>query len=173
MVHSRLLSLTILLSLLAVTSGFRTFDRLPVGVIVVNDTIPPLNQKMVEFVDANLKKKVGRGECWDVAAEALAHAGASWDGRYEFGKLIDPEQQDVLPGDILQFENVVARDRSGNVTREERMGKHTAIVYRVLDTGVYDIAHQNTDLTGRKLGVSRFLLDSVVRGKVLVYRPSN
>ena len=120
----------------------------------------------------NMKKKVGRGECWDLAAEALDHAGASWDHKYAFGTVVNPEKEVVFPGDIVQFENVLTRDKSGNVAREEKMPKHTAIIYRVIDKGVYDIAHQNTDITGRKVGLSRFVLDHVVRGTVTVYRPA-
>ena len=133
--------------------------------------LPPLNGKVIEFVDAHMKKKVGRGECWDLAAEALQYAGASWDGKYKFGRRIDPAKEKVLPGDVVQFENVHAVDRTGNVQREERMTKHTAIIHHVHDDGIYTLAHQNTDLTGRKVGTSRFLMRSVVRGKVIIYRP--
>ncbi len=135
------------------------------------DSVPALNQKVIEFVKANMSKKVGRGECWDLAANALEHAGAQWDGSYGFGSPVDPVKDQVFPGDIVQFENVVTQDRSGNVKREEKMPKHTAIIYRVVQPGVYDIAHQNTDVTGRKVGTSRFVLDHVVRGKVMIYRP--
>jgi hypothetical protein len=148
-----------------------TFSTAALPATPAGDTLPALNGRVVEFVEANLKKKVGRGECWDLAAKALEHAGASWDGAYRFGRLIDPENEEILPGDIIQFENVVTRDRTGNVKREERMPKHTAIIYKVHDEGIFTLAHQNTDVSGKKVGTSRFLLDSVVRGKVIVYRP--
>ncbi len=133
--------------------------------------LPEVNRKVIEFVDMHMDKKVGRGECWDLAAGALDHADADWDGRYGFGEVIDPAKEAILPGDLVRFKNVVTRDRSGNVTREERMAEHTAIIYKVHDKGVFDLAHQNTDVAGRKVGVSRFLLNSVVRGKVAFYRP--
>jgi hypothetical protein len=135
--------------------------------------LPPLNQKVLEFVEANMGKKVGRGECWDLASEALQHAGAVWDGKYTFGRCIDPTREEVLPGDIAQFENVYVKDRTGNVLREERMAKHTAVIHEVHEPGIFTLAHQNTDVTGKKVGKSRFLMKSVVRGKVLIYRPTS
>jgi hypothetical protein len=166
--RTRLLSLSFLAATALLLSGFRPASLVLPG---QSDPTPEINRKVVEYVEANMKKKVGRGECWDLAARALDHAGAEWDGKYTFGRLLDPETEDVLPGDVIQFEKVVTRDRSGNVAREERMNKHTAIVYRVLDTGVFDIAHQNTDMTGKKVGVTRFILDTVIRGDVMIYRP--
>ncbi len=139
---------------------------------IISDSLPPLNQKVVEYVQMNMKQKVGRGECWDLASGALEHAGATWDGKYQFGTPVDVKNNEVLPGDIVQFDNVHSKDNSGNVAREEPMPKHTAIIYRVIAKGVYDIAHQNTDITGRKVGVSRFVMDHVVRGKVSIYRPA-
>lgn len=50
---------------------------------------PELNQKIITFVSQNIGKKVGRGECWDLAAQALNQAGASWDGQYNFGRVIN------------------------------------------------------------------------------------
>src|SRR5688572_15897370 len=32
------------------------------------DTVPELNQKVIDFVKTKLNKKVGEGECWDLAA---------------------------------------------------------------------------------------------------------
>ncbi|MDQ3100930.1 MAG: hypothetical protein M3R08_06060, partial [Bacteroidota bacterium] len=59
------------------------------------DTLPPLNQKVVEYVQLNMKQKVGRGECWDLAAAALEHAGAAWDGKYQFGTPVDVKSAEV------------------------------------------------------------------------------
>ncbi len=134
-------------------------------------SLPEVNRSIQEFVEANMRKKVGSGECWDLAAQALDHAQADWDGSYGFGRVIDPLKEPVLPGDIIQFKNVVTRDKSGNMLREERMPHHTAIVHKVLDEGIYDIAHQNTDITGRKVGVTRFILENIVRGKATFHRP--
>jgi hypothetical protein len=132
---------------------------------------PPVNRKVLEFVDRNMGVTVGRGECWDLAAEALDHADAQWDGAWKFGRPVDPVKEEVLPGDIVRFRNVLTRHRSGTMQREERMADHTAVIHQVHDRGIYTLAHQNTDVSGRKVGVSRFLLEHVVRGKVEFFRP--
>jgi hypothetical protein len=59
----------------------------------------------------------------------------------------------------------------GNSTYSEAMGHHTAIVYKVNEKGNFEIAHQNTGSWGKKVGVSNFRLDRVVKGKVMIYRP--
>lgn len=51
-------------------------------------------------------KKVGKGECWDLAAGALNEVSAKWESPYEFGNEINDKNEIVFPGDIIQFEGV-------------------------------------------------------------------
>jgi hypothetical protein len=53
------------------------------------------------------------------------------------------------------------------------MGHHTAIVYRVIDQEkkIFELAHQNTDFSGRKVGLSEFDLGNVTKGEIMFYRP--
>lgn len=134
--------------------------------------IPTLNKKIIEFVDSKLKKKVGRGECWDLAAQALNYAHAKWDGEYKFGKRINHELQEVFPGDIIQFKGVKLKYSKNGIDYTEKMLHHTAIVYEVKATGVYRIAHQNTAQTKRKVGITNFNLNHLVKGEIMVYRPT-
>jgi hypothetical protein len=69
-----------------------------------------INQKIVTWVHGHLGKKVGKGECWDLAESALRHAGAQTsndlgplgdDTDYIWGDPINIK--DVIPDDILQF----------------------------------------------------------------------
>ena len=70
-----------------------------------------INQKVVAWARGKLKKRVGRGECWDLADQALRHAGArssTTDGRqddYVWGTEIPIIA--ATPGDILQFRDHV------------------------------------------------------------------
>jgi hypothetical protein len=50
------------------------------------DSIAPINKKIIAWVSAQVNKKVGTGECWDLAQKALNNSGAKWDGLYGFGK---------------------------------------------------------------------------------------
>ena len=138
--------------------------------------LPELNGKVVEYVDSVMGKKVDRGECWDLAAGALAYSGAYFDRSSMktaliYGRRLDPNKEEILAGDLIQFENVTVEWKDGNSSFTESMGHHTAIVYKVNEPKNYEIAHQNTSSWGKKVGVSNFRLDRVKKGKVMIYRP--
>jgi len=135
------------------------------------DAIPELNQGIIDFVKPRIKKKVGRGECWDLANEALLSIGATWDGRYEFGRLVDYKTECVFPGDIMQFENVKAVYKTGSRTDYQEFPHHTAIIYEVKGPGKFVLAHQNTAFSGKKVGLSELDLANVVKGHYKIYRP--
>ena len=137
------------------------------------DQIPELNQKIIDYVTSTIGTQVNRGECWDLAAEALNQNDAIWDWEYEYGDLYNPKKQDVLPGDLIQFENVKLEYTEGRITYTETMAHHTAIVYRVIDqkNKIFELAHQNTNFSGRKVGLSKFNIQHVTKGKMMFYRP--
>lgn len=134
---------------------------------------PPLNQKIVDYVKTTIGTQVNRGECWDLAYEALTRNEAIWDWAYEYGEKIDPKKDSIFPGDLVQFENVEMKYQKGNMKITETMAHHTAIVYRVIDAEnqIYELAHQNTEFSGRKVGLSEFNLNHVTKGRVMFYRP--
>ncbi|MEO8066543.1 MAG: CHAP domain-containing protein [Flavobacteriales bacterium] len=134
-----------------------------------SDTI--VGQHVAQFVHSKIGTTVGRGECWDLAAEALTQAGAIWDGKYTWGALIDPEKEEVLPGDVVQFENVVFEWEENNSLYRENMPHHTAVVLEVKDRGVFRIAHQNFGPLGRKVGLTELVLAHKKKGKLMIYRP--
>jgi hypothetical protein len=137
------------------------------------DTIPPLNRTIVQYVTTVIGKKVDRGECWDIANQALNRVGASWDHKFKYGKLLNYKKDTIYPGDIIQFKNVLVEYKSadGLETTRETMGQHTAIVYKVYAFGDLQLAHQNTEFSGRKVGLSRLVLKNIKRGKIFIYRP--
>ena len=135
------------------------------------DSIPALNHGVIHFVNSNMKKKVGRGECWDVAAEALNLLGATWDHNYGFGQEVDYQTQCIYPGDIIQFEGVTVKYDKNGRHYTETMGHHTAIIYEVTGKGEYFLAHQNTGFGGRKVDISRIDLKTITCGKFKIFRP--
>jgi hypothetical protein len=135
------------------------------------DTIPELNQKVVEMARKQIGTTVGRGECWDLAALVLNKNGAKWDGKYEYGKKVDPEKECVYPGDLIQFEGVKIKYNRGNAVFTETMEHHTAVINEVKSKGVYILAHQNTGTSGRKVGLSELDLKTIIKGKYQIYRP--
>jgi len=136
-----------------------------------DDKIPPLNKKIIEYVNTVIGKKVDRGECWDLANQALTRINAKWDHQYVYGRKINPEKEKVYPGDIIQFKNVKISYREGNTVRFEEMKHHTAIVYTIIKPGVYELAHQNTGFSGRKVGISKLDMSTVRKGTMKFYRP--
>jgi hypothetical protein len=146
------------------------------ALLLINRTIaqeiPTLNKEIVEYVESVIGKKVDRGECWDLANQALIKVDADWDRQYVYGNRIDHEKDKVYPGDLIQFKNVTVRYTEGNVTYTELMAHHTAIVYKVLGKGVFEIAHQNTEFSGRKVGLSELNTNHIIKGKVYFYRPT-
>ncbi len=135
--------------------------------------IPELNRNILDYITTTIGTKVNRGECWDLAYEALNRNNAAWDGKFKYGVEINPKKQMVYPGDLIQFANVEIRYQRGNTTYTETMGQHTAIVYKVIDQEkkIFQIAHQNTNFSGRKVGLSDLDLNTVVKGKYWFYRP--
>ncbi|MDA3780832.1 MAG: hypothetical protein PF487_11535 [Bacteroidales bacterium] len=138
---------------------------------IAQKDIPTLNKTIITYVESVIGKKVDRGECWDLANQALIKVNADWDRKYKYGKQIFPKKDTIYPGDIIQFENVKIVYKKGNTTYTEIMKHHTAIVYKVLDKGYYKLAHQNTQSTGRKVGISELKLSSITIGKTYFYRP--
>jgi len=144
---------------------------LPSTLVIAQENIPELNKRIIEYVQSVIGEQVDRGECWDLAYQALNRFNAEWDGKFQYGKLINPKRETVLPGDIIQFKNVKIMYQITNTTYTEFMKQHTAIVYKVKQKNVYTIAHQNTEFSGRKVGLSDLNLNHVVKGVVNIYRP--
>jgi hypothetical protein len=135
------------------------------------DNIPELNQEIIEYVNTVIGKKVDRGECWDLAYQALTRNDAQWDGEYVYGKRVNPLKDQIFPGDIIQFKGVKLQYQKGNTVYKETMPHHTAIVYKVIRKGVFELAHQNTGFSGKKVGISQLNIRDVVKGKMQFYRP--
>lgn len=142
------------------------------GNTFAQSNIPELNKEIIKYVKSVNGKKVERGECWDLANQALILVGADWDKAYMYGNKIDPMKDEVFPGDLIQFENVKVRYTEGNTTYTELMPHHTAIVYKILEKGIYEIAHQNTEFSGRKVGISKLNLNYIIEGEFFFYRPT-
>ena len=135
------------------------------------DTIPHLNRQVIEYVESVIGGQVDRGECWDLAYQALTRINARWDGKYKYGREVNPKRDEIFPGDLIQFRNVNVRYREENTIYTETMDHHTAIVYRVIENGVYELAHQNTGFSGRTVGISKLDINTVVSGRMWFYRP--
>jgi len=135
------------------------------------DDTPELNKKILALADKKMSKKVGTGECWDLAYYVLEETNAEWDEFEVYGALIKYKTDCIFPGDLIQFEKIKLEWEEGDMTYYETMQHHTAIVYEVIDKNLLVLIHQNTGHHGKKVGTSEFRLDAIVKGEIFVYRP--
>ena len=138
-----------------------------------DSAMPALGDAIIAFVDAKMGTSVGRGECWDLAQEALDSLGADWQRPTQFGVRLDLDRDAVARGDVLQFENVrIEYDRSDRAHVIETVGSpsHTAIVYEVLGRKHFKVAQQNVQGV-RTVMLGEINLNYVVRGTYEAYRP--
>jgi hypothetical protein len=152
------------ISILIILVSFFTVYR-------TSSQIPEMNKQIIEYVNSVMGKKVDRGECWDLANKALILVKADWDGKFTYGKLLNPKKDSIYPGDIIQYKDVVVKYTKGNVQYKETMKQHTAIVYKVISKGNYEVAEQNTAYAGKKVSIGKLNLEYIEKGKVYIYRP--
>jgi hypothetical protein len=134
------------------------------------DSISPLNKEILEWVSTQINKKVGTGQCWDLAQQALNKSGAKWDGMYDFGRPL-AKGECVMPGDIIQFEKVKAKRMINGSEFREEFPHHTAVIFSVNSSDEIKLIHQNTGYNGKKVAVSDFYFSSIKSGKYTIYRP--
>ena len=132
----------------------------------MSDKDSQLGIRVVRWARNKLRKRVGRGECWDLADQALRAAGAQSseptgkrDEDYVWGKEISLLK--VQPGDILQFRSYVAKadyvfpsGADGFDTLSRGSPNHTAIVGKIVQPGLVYVFEQNI----QKSPVQRTLL---------------
>jgi signal peptidase I len=152
-------------SAMLVLLGLMTFYRTS-----ARENLPALNKKILEYVDSVIGQQVDRGECWDLAYQALTRINAEWDGKYKYGRELKRKEK-IEPGDVIQFKDVKVRYQVGNTVYSETMAHHTAIVYRVLENDILELAHQNTGFSGKTVGLSKLNLNTIIAGRLYIYRP--
>lgn len=164
-----------LITLICIGFAFESFKNAEfphqINRLSIHDSIPEMNKQIIDFVKSKIKTKVGTGECWDLAAEALKSVNATWNMPYVFGREVNYKYEPVFPGDIIQFEGIQLNYVINNKKYTEKMSHHTAIIFEVKDNTNFTIAHQNNGYSGRKVGVSPLELKTITRGKFKIYRP--
>ena len=125
-----------------------------------------VSKKIISFCNAHIGKKVGKGECWDLAKEALDFSGAQWTPPYGFGRKLS-ENEIALPGDIIQFEKVKIVYPNKNWTE---LPHHTAVIYKITSHGKYTLAEQNAN-NKKIVSLSEIDLNFLKTGKFTIYRP--
>jgi hypothetical protein len=121
-------------------------------VLVANVLSQDLNQKVIQFVDANMDKKVGDGICATLVIKALEQAKGQELGlkriklferfyRYDWGKRIS--YKDVKPGDVVLYkhknhigivydvkEDIIITAEQNVLAPRESTKKHSKVILR-------------------------------------------
>ena len=113
-----------------------------------------LGEKVVNFARGKLGQRLGSGECFDLADQALRSASAksaadfgrvAKDADYVWGASVSPS--DARPGDIIQFRDYRYDRTIETSTREDtdfqERPHHTAIVERMDGAGAITVLEQN------------------------------
>ena len=142
-----------------------------------SSNLPVLNKKIIEYVNSVIGKRVDRGECWDLAFRALEASGAYFDRSSKktiniYGRLLDLTKEKVIAGDLIQFERVKLKYTKNGKNYYGYTKKHTAIVHSVSSINDFQIAEQNTQEFGKRVGISQLKTEWIVSGKIFIYRPT-
>lgn len=154
-----------------------------------------LNLRILNFCKKSVGKKVGDGQCADLAYRALMDAGAESPddfrdnprpGDYVWGDLVyghkvqegkhleTGDRKLVLPGDVIQMRDVLIEHEEETeeyITRETiDADHHTAVVSGVSKDGLtYDIIEQNANEIPT-VTKGALHLEDMKSGYILVYR---
>lgn len=128
------------------------------------------NKDVLAFTKQAIGTKVGRGECWDLAQQALDYSGSIWRKPHQFGFPLK-KGEEVLPGDIIQFQSTRFEWKNGNRSSWKQLGapNHTSIIYAVKGSQI-QLAHQNVNGV-RKVFLEVLDLKHIVSGSYKIYRP--
>lgn len=132
-----------------------------------------INDKVLAYVNGVIGKTIGNGECWDLVQEALDLNGADWVRPLNFGKPLDPENDQINPGDIIQFKSVrLTSSLPGGGSLFQNIGTpdHTAVITGVHGKNKYELVQQNSN--GKRY-VTRSMVDlnNMKSGKYRIFRP--
>lgn len=160
-------------------NGALNFQGLGFFTHTVTKTLPAdlhrieLNDKIIAFVNKVMGSTVGRGECWDLAQQALDTNLADWTRPTVYGLPLNPESDEIKAGDIIQFRSVtITGHLPGGVTKRETLGApdHTAVIHKVLGKKGYTLAHQN--VRGIRSVIKEDInLTNITGGTYWIYRP--
>ena len=150
------------------------------------------SERVAAWCEARMGEKVGNGECWTLAAEALSSVATECRAKnqepclksqgYIHGGLIfsflppkpaDPpggvEAAGVARGDIIQFYKAHLKKKDGTAWSSAGDPDHTAVVTRVERGGVLSTVEQNVGGV-KKVMKGRYDLSEMVSGEVRVFR---
>ncbi|KAK9487027.1 hypothetical protein V1527DRAFT_11463 [Lipomyces starkeyi] len=143
-------------------------------------------ENVAKFVEANVGRQIGDGECWTVAKESLKASGAMescgfihgveiWTSNSTTGVRSGDEAM-LRRGDILQFKSARFRSsgQAGRIVEEKYVGApdHTAVIVAVHSVApvVVTVLEQNVGGV-RSVQQGSYVFGEMMDGSVVAYRP--
>ncbi len=145
-----------------------------------------LNEQVLAFAHEKMGKKIGRGECWDLAAQPLKALDATWNNKFVFGKKVaagdskglklEPGMS-LIPGDIIHFLKVKSSwtksypdGRKAWGSETIGMPDHVAILKKFDGKTTLTLLHQN--VSGKRYMVETTTdIANIKSGSFIIYRP--
>lgn len=144
--------------------------------LFAQDTLPEMNQKILDYAESKMGNKVGDGVCGTFVASALKAVDKKWQKKVESGALpgwsmygMEVDSLSVLPGDIVRLKGCLFSDGS-------KASSHAGIVSSINKDGTIDVLDQNNgDRRGANNSVDIWRMDpkKIVKGRVFFYRYEN
>jgi hypothetical protein len=147
--------------------------------------LPATNQGVLAFAKTHIGTQVGNGQCGTLAYQALNNAGAANfdvlgptgdDADYVWGTRVatltpaSHATMGILPGDVIQFRNVLIKTVYPNGSwTSEQAAHHTAIVSSVSGNTI-NVLEQNANGV-LKVEQGSYNLSGLQQGTMWVYRP--
>jgi hypothetical protein len=135
-----------------------------------NYGFPELNVRVANYAVEHLGIRVGNGECWTLAKEALIAAGAQPPRGYVFGREVG-QGEPWQPGDIIQFTGCEFVEVQPERTVHFVLGtpEHTAIIYAIAN-GTVTILQQNVN-DDKRVQTQTLDFNRMTAGRYKVYSP--
>ncbi|KAK9377140.1 uncharacterized protein V1513DRAFT_437423 [Lipomyces chichibuensis] len=143
-------------------------------------------ENVAKFVEANVGRQIGDGECWTVAKESLKASGAMescgfihgveiWSSNPTTGAKSGDEEM-LRRGDILQFKSArfSSSGQSGRLVEEKYVGApdHTAVIVAVHSVAPVVVTVMEQNVGGvRSVRQGSYVFSDMLEGSVVAYRP--
>lgn len=139
----------------------------------LEDSQAQFGERVARWSEDQRGVRVGDGECWTLAAEAVKKAGAMPAQNYVFGAIILKQVDNevvasagpMMRGDVAQFTSAKFASR----TRHSQTGPHHTAVITDVDNSIIHVVEQNVG--GSPVQVGRYDLAEMTDGTIEIFRP--
>jgi hypothetical protein len=141
------------------------FPQQPVAPQIQQQNASSVNQGVLQYAQSVVGRKIGNGQCTELAIAALQAAGARPNSGYTWGTQLRSVNE-LQPGDVVQLHD--ARFEYANGSWSASTGPHTAIVTSVQGS-VIQVLEQN--ISSSPVQAGQYDVTYMTAGRIEFYRP--